>query len=155
MRPPSVEQRPSGGGSGGSRRPKKGSSPWLAIRLWLTLHQLEVDTDPGFLEIKGQEMVCFTYPPGVALDRVKLWPPWLELVEETSWVVHIVHGCRKHVDRGVLVIGRPRRRQPWASWKRFLRTSNYSKRFGRMPVLKNLEVILSSLKNLRVYCTSW
>ena len=71
MRPPSVEQRPSGGDQVG-RAAQKGSSPRLAIGCWLTLHQLEVDTDPGFLENKGQEMVCFTYPPGVALDRVKL-----------------------------------------------------------------------------------
>ena len=54
------------------RAAQKGSSPRLAIGWWLTLHQLEVDTDPGFLENKGQEMVCFTYPPGVALGRVKL-----------------------------------------------------------------------------------
>ena len=40
------------------RAAQKGSSPRLAIGWWLTLHQLEVDTDPGFLENKGQEMVC-------------------------------------------------------------------------------------------------
>ena len=40
------------------RAAQKGSSPRLAIGWWLTLHQLEVDTDPGFLENNGQEMVC-------------------------------------------------------------------------------------------------
>ena len=69
-------------------------------------------------------------------------------------VVHIVHGCRKHVDRGVLVIGRPRRRQPWASLQRFLRRPEIGERFGRMPVLKNLLANIEVLKNLLAYGTS-